>query len=443
MKISSGVFYRECGDNVYLRNVNTRKDYLLNSTSIDILDYCRSFPECSIDDICREIANVYGLSTPETIYNDIFRFVDTMQKEGVFKSASLDDKAENIQQKIEDYYYETKQLYGACLEITYRCSERCRHCYVDFPCDASGESDSQKELTLDEYKHIIDELYDLGTIYLLITGGEVCLKKEFIEITRYAINKGMLVNIYTNGISMTDEQFDSLCDMRVNSVSFSLYGGDAEVHDRITGVPGSFYKTINRAMMFKCAGIDTYIKSVILKDSLPEMEKLLKLGKRLNIDISVSTNLSKINGCDNPCRLTELTEFKRAVGFQMRNTEIQPNFTVRRENGVFCNSAHITLSIDPYGGVHPCVAFKESAGNIREKSIREIREQSDLFNFVRKLAFSDFSTDCVNCEHLNYCNICIGHCYDHQNQTIRPYNEICMTAKAVHDIINENSERRD
>jgi len=442
MKIRKGIFYRECGNNVYLRNVNTQKDYLLSPTSIDILDYCKATPECSVEEICSQISEIYNIQNDEALHNDILSFVDSMQKEGIIEIESYNEKNDSIQHKIEEYYYETNQLYGACLEITYRCSERCKHCYVEFPCYNSYESEIQNELTFDEYKRIIDELYDLGTIYLLITGGEVCLKKEFIDITRYAINKGMLVNIYTNGISMTDEQFDNLCDMKVNSVSFSLYGGDAEVHDKITGVPGSFEKTIRRAMMFKCAGIDTYIKSVILKESLPEMDKLIELGNRLNIDVSVSTNLSRINGCDNPCHLTEYAEFKRAATIQMRNAAIQHNNNVMKHKGVFCNSAHITLSIDPYGGVHPCVAFKESAGNVREQSIREIRENSSLFNYIRELTFSDFSTDCQNCEHLDYCHICVGHCFDQKNKIISPYKDICMTAAAVHDMINEKHERR-
>lgn len=435
MKISSGIFYRECGDNVYLRNVKTQKDYLLSSISVDILDYCRKHPDCTIDEICEQASNDYNVDI-EIVRRDIIDFVERMLVEGVFEKQNPEASHESIQQIIENYYFESKQIYGACLEITYRCSERCKHCYVDSSCNNCIDSEINKELTLEEYKMIIDELYDLGTIYLLITGGEVCLKKEFIDIVKYAIEKGMLVNIYTNGISMTDEQFDSLCAMNINSVSFSLYGGEPSVHDHITGVPGSFNKTLNRAMMFKCAGIDTYIKSVVLKESLPYMDKLLRLGNRLNIDVSVSINLSRINGNDNPCRLTMFEEYKKAssiMGFNQSASRLGK----RKSNTVFCNSGHITLSIDPYGGVHPCVAFREAAGNIREKTIREIREQSSLFKKVRNLTIADFNTDCANCDHIDYCNICIGHCFDYITGTVKPYDDICMTANAVHDMIKE------
>lgn len=441
MKLCKGIYYKKCGDNVYLRNVNTRKDYLLSSTSADILDYCRDHHEFTIDELCERISDVYDVDR-EDIRGDILSFVESMLKEEVFEGDSPRERKDSIQKTIENYYYETKQIYGACLEITYRCSERCKHCYVDKSCSDCTESEISKELTLEDYKNIIDELCELGTIYLLITGGEVCLKREFIDIVRYATEKGLLVNVYTNGISMTDEQFDALCNLKVNSVSFSLYGGDPDVHDNITGVKGSFKKTLNRTMMFKCAGVDTFIKSVILKETLPEMDKLLKIGKRLNIDTSITINLSKINGHTNPCRLTTYDEYKKAVSF-MKHSDSSFSATPRRENTTFCNSGHITLSIDPYGGVHPCVAFKESAGNIHEQSIREIWEKSSLFNRVRKLTLSDFETDCEHCEHYNYCNICIGHCFDYNAGIIRPYGDICMTASAVHNMIIERLERRD
>ena len=59
-------------------------------------------------------------------------------------------------------------------ELTYRCSEKCIHCYNEGATrndDEVSTRGDREELTLDEYKRIIDELYEEGLIKVCLTGG--------------------------------------------------------------------------------------------------------------------------------------------------------------------------------------------------------------------------------------------------------------------------------
>lgn len=77
-----------------------------------------------------------------------------------------------------------------------------------------------------------------------------------------------MVDIYTNGLYVDDGMMDRLISLRPNSISFSFYGGKAEDHDAVTGVPGSFEKSLRTMMTCKCAGIDTFIKTVVIKQNV-------------------------------------------------------------------------------------------------------------------------------------------------------------------------------
>ena len=51
-------------------------------------------------------------------------------------------------------------------DLTYRCNERCVHCYLDH--------EDHGELTTSEVKDVLDELAAAGTLFLIFSGGECC-----------------------------------------------------------------------------------------------------------------------------------------------------------------------------------------------------------------------------------------------------------------------------
>ena len=64
------------------------------------------------------------------------------------------------------------------LDITYRCNERCEHCYL--------EHDGQDELTTAEIRGLVDQLAEAGVFFLTISGGEPLLRPDCFEIIAHA-----------------------------------------------------------------------------------------------------------------------------------------------------------------------------------------------------------------------------------------------------------------
>ena len=422
MKIVDGIYFFESGDNTYLRNVNNAQDYLFNSIVFDILTIVKNNPGCELEFLCQELIQIYDAEDKVDFYNDIAFFVEELSENGIlYINEETEKNGESIAEIISMQRGRTQKLYSAALELTYRCNEKCIHCYVD-----DAPINSQNELTFNEYKMILHQLKELGCIYLLLTGGEVCLNKDFIDIARYATSLGFLVDVYTNGIAMTDEQFEALCAMKVNSVSFSLYAGNAAAHDAITKVPGSFDKTLKRAMMFKCAGVDTYIKSVAIKQNIEYLEELYKLGKRIGIKICVGIVINGThNGCGaNKFRLETQEQRRKVLQLAQKYDSNTGTLSERDTNEPVCSAGFDSLSIDPYGGVHPCLAFFEPVDSIRNNSLNYIWNNADLFKELRALRFEDLGEKCKKCMYLKKCTVCIGSAYE-EFGTIRPNANAC------------------
>jgi MoaA/NifB/PqqE/SkfB family radical SAM enzyme len=72
-------------------------------------------------------------------------------------------------------------------ELTFRCNLRCAHCYCNLP--LNDQDTIEKELATEEVFNILDQIAEAGCLWLLITGGEPLLRKDFLEIYTYAKKK--------------------------------------------------------------------------------------------------------------------------------------------------------------------------------------------------------------------------------------------------------------
>ncbi len=426
MKLKKGVFYKLFGEVTYVKDIVLQKEYLLNETAAVILNYLSENCEADIPSVYDHVKQVYG---DAVTYTDIAEFIDALQDEQIIVECDvLQNDDGSVEDEIRAYCQQNKRLFSAVFEITYRCNEKCIHCYVD----DKSKADEKRELTLPEYKSVIDHLASMGCMALLLTGGEVSVRNDYIDIAEYAIEKGILVDIYTNGLTMSDEDFDRLCELPLNSVSFSLYGASALVHDAITQIPGSFEKTLKRMMMFKCAGIQTYFKSVLMGPNKHDMENLMLLSQRLKIEMQMASSIIPSHcGIDpDALRLNETEEYYRAYKLFDNHCMAKPVQMVRDLNGPICMCGQTSLSINPYGEIYPCVSMPVSLGNVRTDSIIDVWENSLQLKKIRQISFKDMACHPENCQYKDSCAVCMGSIYDVHSGKIKPRIETCKMAEA-------------
>src|ERR1700686_3652014 len=99
------------------------------------------------------------------------------------------------------------------LDVTYRCNERCIHCYLDH--------DDHGEMTLLEIKALLDQLAAAGVLFLTLSGGEVMMRPDFFDIVEYARSLQFCVKVKTNAFMVCEQHADRLRELGVNEVQIS------------------------------------------------------------------------------------------------------------------------------------------------------------------------------------------------------------------------------
>src|SRR4029077_1513794 len=168
------------------------------------------------------------------------------------------------------------------LELTYRCNEQCVHCYCVVEHGREQEV-RRHELTLDEIRGLLDELADMGGLYLTLSGGEVMVRPDFFEIAEHARRRGFAYRIFTNGIGLTEAKVERLAALEPLTVELSIFSADPEVHDAINRVPGSFRRLMAAIERLQRHGLRVYLKTVVMKPNIDGLAKLDRLGKDLGV----------------------------------------------------------------------------------------------------------------------------------------------------------------
>src|ERR1700684_171481 len=101
------------------------------------------------------------------------------------------------------------------LDLTYRCNERCVHCYLDH--------EDHGEMTTAEIKHLLDEMADAGVFILTLSGGEIMLRKDFFEILEYARERTFCIKLKTNAIMIREREAKRIRDLGVDTIQVSIY----------------------------------------------------------------------------------------------------------------------------------------------------------------------------------------------------------------------------
>lgn len=414
--LAPGVYYRLAGDNVYVRNVTTRYDYLFNPMVKDILDLLRV--ERTKEELLEELGKTYALKKSPEFGGKLDNFLETLSQKGVLQvagttatqTAAMEDGnpvLSDAEGRAKGWYQKNLRLWNSCLELTYLCNEKCRHCYLD---DQKANTETGV-LRFDAWKKVIDEIADMGCMNVLVTGGEPTLHPDFLQICRHIVGRGMLLDIFTNALDISGELFDSIVDLHPNTVSFSLYGGTPEFHDWITRVPGSFERSLKTILMFKCAGVDVYVKSVLLKGHADEFAKLCKWGKRVHIPVRCGQFVSDGNAGTSRGDLTADEETLRVyLREEAKENQFwkQQKVPARNADEAICGIGLSTLAFRPNGDISPCIPYLKTLGNVRNDAISGIWSSHPELERLRSLKFRDISPKCAECEDSGFCSVCLG-----------------------------------
>jgi len=321
------------------------------------------------------------------------------------------------------------------IEVTNRCPLECKHCYNNLP--MSDFVARARELSLDDYKKLLDELADLGCLWLLFTGGEIFARRDFLDIYAYAKRKRFLITLFTNGTLITERIADFLADLRPFTIEITLYGGTKETYENLTGIPGSYDRCLRGIELLLERKLPLKLKTVALsinKHEIPLMRQMaadrgceFMFDAMINprIDCSASPLAVRLK----PSEIVELdlddaervSEWRR-----LARDHPAPAYVPGESRQVYqCGGGVNSFAIDPYGDLSICVLSHVDKYNVRDGSFRDGWEQYLLAVRMREITRP---TKCTGCGIRSMCGMCAANGELENGDAESPVDFLCQVA---------------
>lgn len=426
MRIHPAVFYRKYENYLVLYHTDQKKVFSFTETAGDILDCFCDF--CTVEKALERLKQIYQVDNIAEFKKTISEFICEMVEKDILQREYKQTVHTNtLENEVLKNFVGDNQLYSATLELTYRCNEKCRHCYV------VGEN--RQELTTGKIKNILDELYDLNVFNLIFTGGEIFARKDCFDILEYAYSKRFLIDIFTNGTLLEGNDYIRLKSCHLRCIHFSVYSHISKKHDAITQVPGSFKKTIKAIKTCTIIGIPVNIKTPIFDETIDDIQGMVRLAETLSASIELGQNITpKKNGDLKPTALKISGEEKDDyVYYAIKNLirTIETETDKKQVSDKLCGAGEHSISINPYGEVYPCNLLQLRIGDVTKQSVKEIWNKSDVLKWWRENNKRSLKKGCSNCNLIERCNFCPGEAMMRKGNPLEMYEEACLATKYV------------
>jgi radical SAM protein with 4Fe4S-binding SPASM domain len=327
------------------------------------------------------------------------------------------------------------QIERIFMEVTSRCNFYCKHCYMS----AHQQVDTTDEMTLDEIKDIISWANNSGVFRIDFTGGELFVRKDVKEILKFAAEKLMITNIFTNGYSLNTETCKFLSELgNVKIVFISIDDIDPEKHDAFRGKVGSHAKIIEGIACLKSLGMRVVVNITLNEENSGRIKQVIDYCRN-SIGVECRVEGSKIS----PELIIETMDY--SIGDMLGH---MPDDDLTLDEGIYepsCGVGHSMLYIRANGELCLCptLSSRESdefyLGNIRTHDIKDVWQNSQKVK-----AFRDNQCKMSDCKYMEKCRGgCRSRAYLQKSQMNDVDQIVCDYFAKIHSskyIINPHCE---
>ncbi|MEW5946624.1 MAG: radical SAM protein [bacterium] len=318
------------------------------------------------------------------------------------------------------------------IELTHECNLTCVHCKVRHAAETAGGG----EITAGDVAALLPELRKTGAVHINLTGGELFTRPDIMEVLEIFFAGDFIYSVQTNATLIGGAALDLMERNRkkIRAVAVSLYAGDARTHDGVTGVEGSFERTVEAVRRMKARGINVAAVTVLMGRNRTCAPQIARLCRELGIQHQFNAIITPgEGGGDAPTRLRLSDEalarlpvpWELIVGMDAHFDA--ETFGAEQPIISWCTMGRSSCYIESNGEVYPCSLVERSAGNIKRQPFSEIWRDSPVLKEIRDYRVRDF--ECAGCELLPECCPCPGLAYAEQGDVHAAPREACRLSK--------------
>ena len=310
-----------------------------------------------------------------------------------------------------------KKIKIAFLEITSKCSLKCKHC-INYQYDGN-------DLSLNDIYSVLKKLREGGIELIKFTGGEPFDRDDFKQIVFQCEDIGLKYIIYSNGMSQGIDWLNTLLNLDSVRISFDGY---KKTHDYVRGKGNFnvvFKNLVNNIRVYpNIKFVANYTVNAQNYNQIKDFDQLLTKHK---LDVNINLGFIKYAGrairqkellfSQNKAESVYLTIQQQIIKcshidkFSMLSKYYLENYF----NTFGCPAARESIFVSRNGDVYPCGMFKGNksfyCGNLVSKSLNSILLSSPIKYMNSLLLMSDGCMQC-NAYQKNCTGGCRGNAYN-------------------------------
>jgi radical SAM protein with 4Fe4S-binding SPASM domain len=262
--------------------------------------------------------------------------------------------------------------YRMDLAVTYRCNNDCPHCYNARPRDFG-------EMSITQWKQVIDRIWEIGIPHIVFTGGEPTLRNDLPELIAYAESNGQITGLNTNARRLGDQRFlNQLIDAGLDHVQVTVESHDATIHDEMVNAKGAWRQTIKGLRNALETPLYVMTNTTMLRQNSPYLNKTLDFLAEIGVPtIGLNALIYSGHGLNVGTGLAE-RELPPLLDIARQKTDYYNQRLIwytptqychfdpmQLELGVKgCTAALYNMCVEPDGSVLPCQSYYQPIGNI-------------------------------------------------------------------------------
>lgn len=320
-------------------------------------------------------------------------------------------------------YLKIKSPLSTQFELTSNCNQKCIFCYNVWKESCSKQN--SVSLSKENQLRIIDKIIENEIFDIIFSGGEPLLISWLEEIIKKCSGAKMQTMIITNAILMTKKRAISLKNAGFNSMQISVHHSDSEINDKLTGIKGSFKKSIlgikNSIKVFGAENVN--VNMVALPETYKDIYNFAKYLNSIGV-VSFSVGTPSFTGemkkdknliIDKKMFLEiyeQLIKAKKDFDIQVGFSGGFPICLIPKLDeetiqmiGNYCDAGLNQIVIGSDGSLRPCVCLGNNLGNILIDDLKKVWKENSLLLNLREMKF--VPEECKKCR---YVSVCRGGC---------------------------------
>ncbi|MDR1629417.1 MAG: radical SAM protein [Oscillospiraceae bacterium] len=452
-------FVRIYDDIAYVTNQLLKSDKVYDQSGKLFVEQIKRHPQNIENSVCKLFSQFTDTDYDE-VFRDYLEFILDLEKEGyVVTGESIGELSNKMphfnysdpfSKTLPQLQYETNSsftdtadyLYGYFkknpkifsfhMELTKRCNERCRHCYLP---NTRDMRDMETPLALG----LMDQLAEEGTLGLTLSGGECLLHPDFIQILDYARKSDFSISILSNVALMTNDVLEAVKEANINLLQVSVYSMVPEEHDWVTRVKGSHAATMSSLEKLIAANIPVQISCPTMKKTYRSYQGVLKWAYKHRVkgytdfimmgrtDKSTDNLENRLSYEETKELLQQMLQIDIEYKALLNSGEDFPVDETLREKAV-CGAGTDSMCITANGDFYPCAGFQGyPLGNAYKQSIRDVWNNSPAIKQLRGITWEDFPK-CLKCAAKPFCSMCMVRNFNESGDMFKVNQHFCDVA---------------